>query len=384
MRVLLICVICTMLALVALSALSQATTAADTDSARTVIEGVCARAAGLPPLTVAGLYTAFYTPLYWIERGRGPGAAGEAAPIGLIDRGDRVAVGIVVWEGADRRQWERDFMGLYRGPNNWVSPAVDAPATMVADMQLREIGLPNATITLESRVTTDVAHGCPSVTVTGPAERPPLEAVHLYLGLRTPLGPFDRVLREALSGGDWRVGPVVCAGDTMSVSAAFGRLHELQAHEWTLRVAADSFEPLSWRQVMLIGPGRVRATEVRWGDYQAVKGADLRLPRSGTVWEFAYGFGEGPPLSRTRGFRCVTAFATPPGSTLSPVPLTSEVETALSSPDLLPLVGETYGAPLQVAAKGFAQATPPAPPEDLMSLDPTAAAEDMRKRYGLH
>jgi hypothetical protein len=369
--------------LVSLASAQQATPA-DREAISTLLEGLRAREANLPPLTVAGVYTAFYTPLHWMELRRAfDVGGGTEKEWEAMFRGDRTAVGVVVWESADGDRWEREYQGLYRGPNNWVYPHAGDPRSLVADMYRKEIGSPDAVVIVETRGTVDGIWGYPSVTVEPPEHRRAVEAVGDWLGLLSPTGAsFNDTIVRALAAADWRFSPVAHAGQTATVSAASFTPQREQAVEWALEVDAQTFEPVAYRRVRVWGRGKGHATQVYWSDYQPLPGLEMRLPATMTHWDFRYGFSEGSPLVRSMKFVCVDALPTAPGSQPSIVPRCAIRDTGNAEGDVLALAGPAYGDRFLRHVSGFAAAGPPVPPEDLMKLDPAVMTDDIKARYG--
>jgi len=356
-----------------------ALSAADRDIVRTLTTALAAREKDLPPLTMCGLFEGFYTPLYWaITEYLVVAAKGDPADLARVPRGDRGAAGVAVWESADDDSWEREIQGVYRGPTPWISPAVAADPTLVADMYRLERGD-------RDRVTVlDCTSGYPMVSLQPPKPDRASRLFAIYLGLETPTGPFDQVLGHLVTDAAWHVTPPQLKGDVLAVSGTVytpdtGAL----THVSVEAVVAPSWAPLRYRYVTLGANGRGVAEELVWGDLTEVGKGGPALARSATWWRFNYAFPGKPPLVETWRFRCTELRPSDPGGEPYQFPRLAAFDEATSGAAAVAAEAGRYeGNKLQVLARDFATMNPPEPPADLIQLRPESAIEGLKKQYG--
>ena len=347
------------------------------DLLRTAAAASEARERSVPPLAVCGVYRGFYTPLHWRVWNDTMEAMNDGHRFDPATAGDRAAVGVGLWESPATQTWQREYQGLYRGPNDWVWSATPAAANMVADMHRMEFGAADRVTVL------DFLTGYPLITVTRSRASPAWEPLGGFLGLVGPVGPVSAVLRAPLDEADCVPGPAGREGSVLTLSMARTDALEANTEEQVLQLdTARGFAPLRYRFVRLReGRGGI-AHEIRWEKLAQV-GPEVWLPASMVHWEFSYAHPDLGTLRQTKAFGCLSLKASQEGPVLLGLPKLALLNRTASHAELLANTERAWGSAMLDAVRDFVHEVPPAPPGDLLRLDPEAGAEDIRQRYGL-
>jgi len=364
-----------MLAVCACRAGAQAELGADRDVLKTLVAGLSAREANCPPLTMWGIWRAFYTPLHWTIAGE---IVSDHDGFKRMVKGDRAAVALAYWESADSEEWEREFQGVYRGPNQWVYPAFPADALIVSDLHRVERATRDRLLVLDTSV-----NGYPWITVKPVPSLPGREFLGRWLGLDGGVGPLSENLAEYARPGAWRLAALEYDGGRFVVRRGWYNPARNDASEVVIELDSEhGFAATRYRHVAVVaGRGR-SARELQWRDLREVGGQGVFLAAAATRWEFEYSHPGVPPLVNTQTFTCSQLAATDPKAPRPSLPRCAVYEdlgvVAVPGAD----VAQCIAATIWALRRGFAEAQPPPPPDDLMRLSTTDALAQIKARYG--
>jgi hypothetical protein len=347
---------------------------ADREVLGTLAAGLRAREANCPPLTAWGIWRAFYTPLHWLVAQE---VVSDADHFRKMVKGDRAAVALGYWENASGREWQREFQGLYRGPNQWVYPTFEADPLAVADLYRVERGTPDHVLVLDYAI-----HAYPWVTVREPPTVPGSEFLNRWVGLDGGHGPLAQGLADGLKSDTWRFCPPERRGQVFVVRCGWRRAGTDDVSEIVMEIDSEhGCAPLAYRHTSVY-EGTARAFELRWGDLREVGGVGVFLAASAVRWEFDYNHAGVPPLVNTQTFAFRQLSATDPEMPRPSVPRFAVFEDLGQVPPADQGTEQCVGDSAWALRAGFAQAEPPPPPEDLTRLTPADAVAQIKARYG--
>jgi hypothetical protein len=328
---------------------------------------------------MCGVYRGFYTKLHWVLWNEVLARMGDEHQYDPETAGDRAAVAVGVWEGSDQFSWQREYQGLYRGPNNWVSPRTPGDPSMVADLHRTECGSPDCVSALDFGV------GFPVLTVKSPVPGRAYTPFGLFLGLSGPRASLARECRRVADEPAWAIAQPRRSGAVLTLSAALVASDDGTLEEQVIEVdATRGFAPVRYRLVCLRPGDRGTAHEVMWGDLRRIiEGEEVWLPGSMVHWEFAYGHPGSGTLRSTEAFRCLLLEANDALVVNCWPPRLAAFDSADSDQALAGAVDRTWGAEAGISVVDFAREIPPAPPTDLQDLSVEAAAKEIRERYGV-
>lgn len=345
----------------------------------TLIMAAEVREQSIPPLTVCGVYRAFQTPTMlevWKQTFR---AIDKEMPDSVTNAGDRAAVACAIWESADGEEWLREFQGLWRGPNNWVSasPPVEVRNDYVGGLCRRDHMTPLGL------VETTYVSGYPNVRLKPRTAARGWHHISSMLGVIAPMGPLSEQLSAPGSERGWRLAPIESEGDVHRVRMGYFDEHREEAIETTVELSEKlGLAPVRYRRVAVLGSGRGTAEEAQWSRFVAIGPDATQIARSCTSFTFEYGLHTDSPLAQTKEFTCVELRATGDDEGLPGAPLCAVLDSTASDPEVMIERHRHFGHDIAREIGDFSIAEPPAPPADLLELDPAKMAAEIEERYG--
>ena len=374
MRALLGGVLGCLVAAISCSTPAQVTGDDDRDLLRALAAGLRAREANCPPLTAWGIWKAYYTPLHWTIAAE---AVSDADHFRKMVKGDRAAVALGYWEDAEGREWQREFQGVYRGPNQWVYPTFEADPLVVADLHRLDRGTADHVLILDSSI-----HAYPWVTVRGPLGVPGREFLNRWVGFDGGNGPLAESLAELAASSAWRFAPLERRGAIFVVRCGLCPVGSNDVSEVLMELDSErGCSPVRYRHTSVY-EGKGHALESRWDEIREVGAAGVFLAGSAVRWEFDYAHPDSAPLINTQTFACSQLAATDPTAPCPTLPRFAFYEDLGEVPAPGGELEQCAGADVWALRHGFAESQPPPPPEDLMQLTSADAVAQIKARYG--
>jgi hypothetical protein len=357
------------------TAVAQSATPPDGQVFTTLLAGLKAREVNLPPLALCGVWRGFYTLVHWRVAEK---VISDPERFERLVKGDRAAVALALWEGANRDEWVREVQGVYRGPNKWVYPKFPGDARFVSDLYRLERGTRERTVVLDLSV-----NGYPWLTVKAPSPGGVQGFVGSWLGLNPGFGPLSEDLARAINEGSWRLAPIQRNGTVFTVREGFHDPQRGSAAEIVVELdSGRSFAPLRYRHLAVTQTNTGYGHEFQFDEFSALQPDGPFLPASAVRWEFDYKYSDLGPLADTQTFTCLALAPTDPAAPRSHLPRCAYLDDDSSAPVPMVDVRECMGARIWHALRNFAEEQAPEPPDDLMQLDPPSMLAEIKARYG--